>query len=86
MDVQMPEMDGFACTAIIREREQKTRSRLPIIAMTAHAMKGDDARCLTAGMDGYLTKPIDPEELFDAVERQLGLSTVPVAPPTLSLP
>src|SRR5579862_8903377 len=86
MDVQMPEMDGFQCTAIIRDREQMTGARLPIIAMTAHAMKGDDARCLAAGMDGYLSKPIDPDELFDVIERHLGVSTVPVSPPTLSLP
>ena len=84
MDVQMPEMDGFECTAIIRDREQKTGSRLPIVAMTAHAMKGDEARCLTAGMDGYLSKPIDPDELYDVVERHLGASGVPVTRPTLS--
>jgi signal transduction histidine kinase/DNA-binding response OmpR family regulator len=86
MDVQMPEMDGFECTAIIRDREQKTGARLPIIAMTAHAMKGDDARCLAAGMDGYLSKPIDPDELLDAIERHLGAAAVPVSRPTLSLP
>jgi two-component system, sensor histidine kinase and response regulator len=74
MDVQMPEMDGFECTAIIRDREEKTGSRLPIVAMTAHAMKGDEARCLAAGMDGYLSKPIDPDELYDVVERHLGAS------------
>ncbi len=79
MDVQMPEMDGFDCTAIIRDREQMTGWRLPIIAMTAHAMKGDDERCLAAGMDGYLSKPIDPDELFDAIERHLLPSTVPVS-------
>ena len=68
MDVQMPEMDGFECTAIIREREQMTGCHLPIIAMTAHAMKGDEARCLAAGMDAYLSKPIQPDELFDVIE------------------
>lgn len=81
MDVQMPEMDGFECTAIIRDREKTTGVHLPIIAMTAHAMKGDEARCLAAGMDAYLSKPIDPDELFELVERQLGVSAAPVAPP-----
>ncbi|MEO8256548.1 MAG: response regulator [Acidobacteriota bacterium] len=72
MDVQMPEMDGFQCTALIRERERSTGSRLPIVAMTAHAMKGDEARCLAGGMDGYLAKPIQPEELFEVVEQRIG--------------
>ena len=85
MDVQMPEMDGFECTAMIREREQQTGARLPIIAMTAHAMKGDEARCLAAGMDGYLSKPIEPDEFFDVVERHLGVSTVQGFHPTVSL-
>jgi CheY-like chemotaxis protein len=62
MEVQMPEMDAFECTAVIRAREQTTGVRLPIIAMTAHAMKGDEARCLAAGMDGHLSKPIQPDE------------------------
>jgi PAS domain S-box-containing protein len=79
MDVQMPEMGGFECTAIIRAREQGTRVHLPIIAMTAHAMSGDAARCLAAGMDAYLSKPIDPSALFDVVERHL---PVPSASPT----
>ena len=74
MDVQMPEMDGFECTAIIRERERNTSVHLPIIAMTAHAMTGDEARCLAAGMDGYLSKPIQPDEFFDVVERHLDLA------------
>ena len=81
MDVQMPEMDGFECTELIREREQKTGTRLPIIAMTAHAMKGDEARCLAAGMDGYLSKPIQPDEFFDVIERHLNVSSVPLSPP-----
>jgi signal transduction histidine kinase/DNA-binding response OmpR family regulator len=82
MDVQMPEMNGFECTALIREKEQGTGSRLPIIAMTAHAMKGDEARCLAAGMDAYLSKPIQPDELFDVVERHLGAPRLPVSQST----
>jgi two-component system sensor histidine kinase/response regulator len=78
MDVQMPEMDGLECTAIIRNREPEGRSRLPIIAMTADAMKGDEARCLAAGMDAYLSKPIQPDELFTLIDRYLGVSTAPV--------
>ncbi len=68
MDVQMPEMDGLAATAAIREREKSTGTHLPIIAMTARAMKGDRERCLAAGMDGYLAKPIQGEDLLDAIE------------------
>jgi two-component system sensor histidine kinase/response regulator len=73
MDLQMPEMGGFECTAMIRNRE---RSHLPIVALTAHAMSGDEARCLAAGMDAYLTKPIDPEALFDVLERYLDVPSV----------
>jgi CheY-like chemotaxis protein len=73
MAVQMPEMDGYECTAIIREREKKAGSHLQIIAMTAHAMKEDEARCVAAGMDGCLSKPIDADELFELVERHLGV-------------
>ena len=69
MDVQMPEMDGIEATAQIRRQEGPTGRRLPILAMTAHAMKGDRERCLAAGMDGYIAKPIQPSELYDAIER-----------------
>jgi PAS domain S-box-containing protein len=68
MDVQMPDMDGFETTAAIRETEQCTGGRLPIIAMTAHAMKGDRERCLSAGMDGYVSKPIRIQELFTVMD------------------
>jgi len=71
MDVQMPEMDGLEATAAIRSREQGTGVHLPILAMTAHAMKGDEAQCLAAGMDGYITKPVRSEELFGMIERYL---------------
>ena len=74
MDVQMPQMDGLECTAVIRLKEQVTRLHLPIVAMTAHAMSGDEARCLAAGMDAYLSKPIDSNALFDVVDRQLLVS------------
>jgi CheY-like chemotaxis protein len=74
MDVQMPEMDGFECTAMIRDREQATGVHLRIVAMTAHAMSGDEARCLEAGMDAYLSKPIEPNALFDVVDQQLLIS------------
>ena len=64
MDVQMPGMNGFEATAAIRQQEETTGKHIPVIAMTAHAIKGDDERCLAAGMDGYVSKPIHPEELF----------------------
>jgi two-component system, sensor histidine kinase and response regulator len=75
MDVQMPEMNGWEATRAIRERERAAGRRIPIIAMTAHAMKGDDEKCFAAGMDDYLTKPIRTEELFAALEK-VGASKV----------
>jgi signal transduction histidine kinase/ActR/RegA family two-component response regulator len=69
MDVQMPEMDGFQATAAIRSNERGTGTHIPIIAITGHAMKGDRQRCLDAGMDSYLSKPIRSQELFEAIER-----------------
>jgi signal transduction histidine kinase/DNA-binding response OmpR family regulator len=73
MDVQMPEMSGFEATARIRAGETQTGLRLPIIAMTAHAMKGDRERCLASGMDGYVSKPILAEALFRAIDEALSL-------------
>jgi len=69
MDVQMPEMDGFETTAAIRARERDTGRHLPIIAMTAHAMQGDRERCLAAGMDSYISKPIKARELIELLEK-----------------
>jgi CheY-like chemotaxis protein len=74
MDVQMPEMDGFEATAVIRAKERRTGRHTPIIAMTAHAMKGDRERCLEAGMDAYVSKPIRATELFDTIARVVGPS------------
>jgi signal transduction histidine kinase/CheY-like chemotaxis protein len=77
MDVQMPEMDGLAATGAIREREKDSGTHLPIFAMTAHAMKGDRERCLAAGMDGYITKPV---RFSDIEETLAGLSKPPIIP------
>jgi signal transduction histidine kinase/DNA-binding response OmpR family regulator len=72
MDIQMPEMDGFETTSFIRAREAVEGSRhVPIIAMTAQAMKGDDEKCLASGMDGYVSKPIDATRLFAAIDNAL---------------
>jgi signal transduction histidine kinase/CheY-like chemotaxis protein len=75
MDVQMPEMDGFEATAGIRKSERSTGNHIPIIAMTAHALKGDEERCLSAGMDAYISKPIRTSELFGTIERILDVHT-----------
>jgi CheY-like chemotaxis protein len=69
MDVQLPEMDGFETTGAIRARERGTGVHLPIIAMTAHAMKGDRERCIAAGMDSYISKPFEIKELIELLER-----------------
>jgi CheY-like chemotaxis protein len=71
MDIQMPEMDGLTATEKIREGEKQTQLHLPIIAITAHAMKGDRERCLEAGMDGYVSKPINRRELEEAIANAL---------------
>jgi two-component system sensor histidine kinase/response regulator len=68
MDVQMPEMDGFEATAAIRDKEKDSGGHIPIIAMTAHAMAGDREKCLDAGMDGYVSKPIQVPKLIEAIE------------------
>jgi len=71
MDVQMPEIDGFEATATIRKMEEGTGTHLPVVAMTAHAMHGDKERCLAAGMDGYVSKPINVRELLAVLESVL---------------
>jgi PAS domain S-box-containing protein len=80
MDVQMPELDGFETTAEIRARERTSGRHMPIVAMTAHAMKGDRERCLAAGMDGYVSKPIDGRKLFEAIERHAAARIAARAP------
>ncbi len=69
MDIQMPKMGGFEATTIIREKEKKTGKHVPIIALTAHAMKGDQENCFESGMDGYVSKPINPNKLFEEISR-----------------
>ena len=72
MDVQMPDLSGFEATSLVRRFEQSTGTHQRIVAMTAHAMAGDRERCLAAGMDGYLSKPVDPKMLFAVVEESGG--------------
>ena len=71
MDVQMPVMDGFQATAAIRKVERSTGKHIPIIALTAHTMKGDRKKCLDAGMDDYVSKPIKPDVLFQTIDELL---------------
>jgi two-component system sensor histidine kinase/response regulator len=72
--VQMPELDGFEATKIIRKAEEATGAHILIIALTAHAMKGDREICLAAGMDAYLPKPINANELFALLESMRGVA------------
>jgi two-component system, sensor histidine kinase and response regulator len=82
MDGQMPGMDGMEATAAIRERERATGRHVPIIALTAHAMRGDRQRFLASGMDGYASKPIQIEELLRSIEAVV--PAIPVSEPTVS--
>ena len=77
MDIQMPELDGLEATALLRKRERGTGTRQPVVAMTALAMKGDRERCLAAGMDGYLSKPIRSQELDEMLDRYLAAGRQP---------
>jgi two-component system sensor histidine kinase/response regulator len=72
MDVEMHDMDGLATTAAIRQQEASRGTRTPIVAMTAHALEGFQQRCLAAGMDGYISKPFQPDELFRVIETLCG--------------
>jgi two-component system sensor histidine kinase/response regulator len=72
--VQMPEMDGFEVTAAIRQAERLTGAHTPIVAMTAHAMSGDRQRCLEAGMDGYISKPIQAQTVFEVINAMCSAS------------
>ena len=78
MDVQMPDIDGIEVTLAIRQREKLNGNHQPVIALTAHAMKGDQERCLNAGMDGYLSKPIRPQELDEILEKYVARRIEPV--------
>ena len=82
MDVQMPDMDGMEATRVLRERESKTGTHLTVVGVTAHAMAGDRERCLQAGMDGYLSKPIRPTELDELLDRLMAARSLLAASPS----
>jgi len=86
MDVQMPRMDGLEATKEIRKREQLSGGHIPIVALTAHAMKEDRERCLAAGMDEYASKPIQPAELDQIIHRSLPLATPNTTTPSIATP
>jgi signal transduction histidine kinase/DNA-binding response OmpR family regulator/HPt (histidine-containing phosphotransfer) domain-containing protein len=86
MDVQMPEMDGFEATANIRANEQATGGHLPLVALTAHAMRGDRERCLQAGFDGYVSKPIQFQDLFDTIDQLVCAPSTNNAVPVVTMP
>ena len=77
MDVQLPEMDGLETTAAVRRKELDAGRSTPIIALTANAGKREREECLLAGMNGYLSKPVDPEELYRVIERFTGVRVLP---------
>jgi CheY-like chemotaxis protein len=79
MDVEMPEVDGLETTRTIRQSEKESGRHIPILAMTAQAMKGDREKCLAAGMDGYIAKPIRVQELWRAIEKVIGVPATPTA-------
>ena len=80
MDLQMPVMGGLEATRAIRKLEAEAGRHTRIVAMTAHAMRGDREQCLAAGMDGYLAKPVDREALLAVIERNAALVATPVPP------
>jgi CheY-like chemotaxis protein len=84
MDVQMPEMGGLEAAARIRDHERSTGGRMPIVAMTASAMQGDEEKCLQAGMDAYISKPVRAEELLAMVEAHSAVSPKLISPTPLS--
>ncbi|HQL41477.1 MAG TPA: response regulator, partial [Candidatus Omnitrophota bacterium] len=73
MDVQMPVLDGLQATRMIREREKISKEHIPVVAMTARAMAEDEKKCLDAGMDAYISKPIDAQKFYGTIEGVVGL-------------